>query len=196
VGAAAPLPVVTAAWAALQPRCGRALATAPLPARWAACANLAVGLAGRVLSTEGHGPSHGAREQAQRLVLGAAQQLLGDSELHAAAASAALGQLRGAAALQLLLSALAPALQSASLGGKGGNSDGEFRADVAKNAGSRFHAHMRQLSHVLALASEMPEWERHLAACAEQLRPLAQWTHSALEYLSLPCNLTAWSLQR
>ena len=39
-------------------------------------------------------------------------------------------------------------------------------------------------------------WERHLAACAEQLRPLAQWTHSALEYLSLPCNLTAWSLQR
>ena len=196
VGAAAPLPVVTAAWAALQPRCGRTPAAAPLPARWAACANLAVGLAGRVLSTEGHGPSHGAREQAQRLVLGAAQQLLGDSEPHAAAASAALGQLRGAAALQLLLSALAPALQSASLGGKGGNSDGEFRADVAKNAGSRFHAHMRQLSHVLALASEMPEWDRHLAACAEQLRPLAQWTHSALEYLSLPCNLTAWSLQR
>ena len=196
VGAAAPLPVVTAAWAALQPRCGRAPAAVPLPARWAACANLAVGLAGRVLSTEGHGPSHGAREQAQRLVLGAAQQLLGDSEPHAAAASAALGQLRGAAALQLLLSALAPALQSASLGGKNGNADGEFRADVAKNAGSRFHAHMRQLSHVLALASEMPEWGRHLAACAEQLRPLAQWTHSALEYLSLPCNLTAWSLQR
>ena len=45
VGAAAPLPVVTAAWAALQPRCGRAPAAAPLPARWAACANFAVGLA-------------------------------------------------------------------------------------------------------------------------------------------------------
>ena len=74
--------------------------------------------------------------------------------------------------------------------------EGEFRADAVKNPSSRFHATMRQLAHALALASDAPGWAEHLAECAEQLRPLAQWVHGALDYLALPSNLTAWPLQR
>jgi hypothetical protein len=176
-----------AAWPMLLARCPRIPNNSAMSPTWVACASLAAGSASVVLrGFDDEGEAR--RADVERLLREAVRLLLSECEAHRAAGSAVLGQIRGGAAVQLVLSELAPALHQAA-----GESD--WARHATKNAASRCHAHMRLLAHVLSLLSTQPDWADLLMTCGAPLPALAHWYHGAIEYLSLTWNMHAWSLQ-
>ena len=164
-----------------------------LPSSWAPYASLASGCALAVLGHDDAGDA--CRSDVERLLRDGVSLLVCDSEAHRVVASAVLGQLRGGAAVQLVLSVLAPELNDASIWS-------DWRRD-AKNVASPIHMKMRQLGHVLALLSDQRGWCTLLTTqVGAPLAALARWMHGALEYLALKSpdgsmgNQHAWLLQR
>ena len=177
---------IRAAWPMLIARCPRVSPSSAVPASWAPYASLASACAIVVFSNDS-GDSW--RADVERLLRDSVRLLVCDNEAHRIAAAAVLGQLRGAAAVQLVLSELAPALHQAA-----GESD--WARHATKNGTSRVHIAMRQLAHVLSLLSAQDDWPVILVTCGAPLAALARWLHGALEYLGLPWNRNVWSLQR
>lgn len=181
-----------AAWPMLIQRCPRASPSTSVPALWAPCASLATACASVVLSDDSSDTlsiERGPRFDVERLLRDAVRLLLCDQEGHRTAAAAVLGQLRGGAAVQLVLSELQPPLHQAT-------GDSEWARHALKNTASRVHVQMRMLAHVLSLLSVQEDWANLLTTCGAPLNAMSHWLSGVLDYLSLPFNLHAWSLQR
>ena len=182
--------VLCASWRWLVQRCPRPATSNSIPQEWPPAASLACAAASAVLQ-EVNGESR--REEAERLVREGVRLLLSDSEQHQLAGSAALGQLRGGSALQLVLSELGlPMRQAQLLGAR----DADYARHATKNPTSRCHMTTRQLCHVLSLLSCHAGWADQVASCGAPLSALSHFTHSVIDYLEKPWNLHAWSLQR
>ena len=175
-----------ASWRWLVQRCPRNAISNSLPQTWPPAASLACAAASVVLRQD---DGEGRRDEAERLLREAVRLLLSDSEQHQLAGSAALGQLRGGSALQLVLSELATPMRQVA-------SETEWARHATKNPASRCHMHTRQLCHVLSLLSGQHGWAELVATCGAPLAALSHFTHSVIEYLEKPWNLHAWSLQR
>ena len=106
------------------------------------------------------------REKAAALVREAARLLIaGESEAQRAAATHALGQLRGPVALQLLLVEIGPTMRSCS----------------AAHHGPSRTAHA-SVACVLALGASQPDWPNLLVTCGAPLASLASWLPAALDH--------------
>lgn len=180
--------VLREVWPMVLPRVPHASPTAAVPASWPPTASLVSACAAVVLADDA-GEKH--RSQMASLLRDGSKLLLSEHEVHRAAAASILGQLRGAPAMQLVLSELGHLMTNA------GNS---FETDYArlgsKNPTAKIHMHMRQLAHVLALLAEQDDWPVWLITCGAPLGALSHWFFAALEYLAQPWNLHAWALQR